>query len=70
MDLIQSYVPFFGNRKRFAGKGSVKALKAPPVRDAVLIVAQERKRCNDMLEDSQYFQNKKVSITNVDKDYC
>ena len=65
MELIQSYVLFFGNRKRFKVTEMQKTIKGPLVKDAVILVVNERKRTNDKIEDTQFFENKKVIAINV-----
>ena len=65
MELVQSYVPFYGNRKRFNKNQSNKPLLKPPVKDSLEVIGSQRKRTNDLLEDNDYFVNKKVKSFNV-----
>ena len=47
-----------GNRKRFKVTEMQKTIKDALIKDAVILVANERKRTNDKIEDTQFFEKK------------
>ena len=67
-ELVQSYVPIYGCRKRFKQNENKKPLKQAPVKDSLENIGFERKRTNDMLEENNYFGSKKVCNINIGKD--
>ena len=65
MELVQSYAPFFGTRKRFRQQENAKPAKNPPLKEHVQEVGIQHKRYNDLMEDNNVFESKNVEYIDV-----